>query len=296
MLRRYRFSVDPELLDALSGCLFAAGALGLEEETPRSEEEGSTLATVADEELGHKLARAYDEFRSLVQCSFPDFATFPVHTEEIALDYHARWLSELGPVVLLPGLVFCPSSRRSEVPRDEKVLWFGPEAAFGSGDHPTTRLASLALAREADLLKLSQRTWNRLLDIGTGTGVLGLVGLWLGARSAIGTDTSELAVEAARANAALNGFESQLLLHLGTLPQVEGAVSEVVVANIDRATLLQLGPRVGAYLTRGGAFIITGFLDEDVAELLSAYERFGFHLEQLDRDGQWALLHFRLEG
>jgi ribosomal protein L11 methyltransferase len=289
MLRRYRFCVDPELLEALSGCLFARGALGLEEQ-------GATLLTIADDQLGHELSQAYEEFRALARSSFPQFATSPLEVEEVAPDYNALWLSELGPVFVLPGLVFCPTSKRNEAPAGVDTLWFEPQVAFGAGDHPTTRLAARALAREAGVLQSAQRSWNRLLDIGTGTGVLGLVGLWLGAKVALGTDISQAALDSARVNSGLNGFEQRFLLDYGSVPAMERAVSEVVVANIDRATLLGLAPRIAACVSPDGALILTGFLGEDTAEIRVAYEVNGLSVEHSEVDGDWALIQFRRRG
>ena len=115
-----------------------------------------------------------------------------------------------------------------------RVLRYYPELAFGTGGHATTRLAARAVEAE-----VQAKPGAALLDVGTGNGVLAMVGLLAGASEAVGLDIDENAVRAATANAELNGLEDRarfLTLPLGELD----ATFPLVVANIDAPTLLAL--------------------------------------------------------
>lgn len=282
MLRRYAFRVDPELLDALSGCLFEAGAEGLEEGP-------DVLTTYAEEALGQLLAAAYDEFRQRVAAVFPNHGTFPLEVDEVSAPYDQAWLDALGPVVLLDGVIFCPIQRRADVPPDQQVLWYEPKVAFGSGDHPTTRLAARSLARLIDEARVGGEPIAQLLDVGTGSGVLALLALHLGVLRAIGTDISKVAIDAARQNAELNQFAERLGLYEQTLPPEPGNY-RLIVANIDRATLLGLTGPLAGRLAPSGTLVVTGFLLDDLEELREAARAQGLTERRLASEGDWALL------
>jgi len=305
MQRRYVFRVDPELSDALSGCLFSAGAEGIEDR-------GSALVAYAEEELGRELCVAFEGFRKHIAVAFPELLPPLVEVEEVDLAQATAWLENLPPVLLTDTIWFCPVSRRAEPPAPENVLWFEPRAAFGSGEHPTTRLASRALADIAGAAK--EGALPVLLDVGTGSGVLGVLALWLGWERVVGTDIQEEAIEAARTNAALNGFEGRLSLHLGSFAEgsfAEGSFAEGsfaddsslvdssqkesgrypwIVANIDRGTLLDLAPELALRLEPHGALLLTGLLVEDMAEVREAYVAQGLELSGSATEGEWALL------
>jgi ribosomal protein L11 methyltransferase len=284
MLYRYTFRVDPELLDALSGCLFQAGALGLEEGT-------DSLSTVVEAELGGELCRSYDEFCARVREAFPGFSTSPVDVEEITADYNEGWLAALEPVELLPNLVFCPTTKPDVVEPGKSVLWFEPRPAFGAGEHPTTRLAARAIAAEVKARAGRGVSTERLLDLGTGSGVLSLVSLWLGVKLAVGTDIAEEAILATQVNAKLNGLEARLEVLQTSLPAEDEASFDVIVANIDCETLLETASSLVSRLGTKGALIVTGFLEEDVDTLRAEYEQLGLLLQHQVLDGDWALLH-----
>ncbi|CAL8464521.1 g4056 [Coccomyxa elongata] len=169
-----------------------------------------------------------------------------------------------------------------------------PGLAFGTGEHPTTRLCLRALAQ----LPLGG---TRVIDYGTGSGVLAIAALKMGASEAVGTDTDPLAVQSAACNAGLNGVAAGFRavqcsaspsapepLAAAGLADVEGSF-DVCVANILQGPLLELGPRLASYVTSGGKILLSGILVEQWPAVEDVYKPFFGDFEIVFEE-KWALV------
>jgi ribosomal protein L11 methyltransferase len=130
------------------------------------------------------------------------------------------------------------------------VVELDPDGGFGSGQHPATRLL-------LELLVSRLRGGERVLDVGCGSGVLGLSGLRLGASTVLGADIEESAVEATRRNAELNGLDRRVEAMCVPLDEVDGTF-DVVLANIGRAALVELAPHLVRLLAPTGWVAVSG--------------------------------------
>jgi ribosomal protein L11 methyltransferase len=201
----------------------------------------------------------------------------PGRWEEVPdTDWHAAYRSSIepitvGPLTVVPPWLGTPSATTL-------VIEMGQ--AFGTGHHETTTGCLAALLE----LELDGR---RVLDVGTGTGLLAIAAARLGAAEVVGCDTDPLSIEAAAENAARNGVE--LALHLGSLDAVPPGGFDVVVANIDTATLSRLAPDIAARLARSGSLVASGVSIERREEAIAAFDAAG--LPVLDRAGrEWVVL------
>lgn len=181
--------------------------------------------------------------------------------EELAdRDWSEAWKNGLEPV-RVGGLVITPPWLATGA-ADEIVI--EPAQAFGTGHHETTA-GCLAALQEHDL------AGTRVLDVGTGSGVLAIAAARLGAAAVVAVDTDPLAVDAAASNAAVNG--ARVEVHPGSAEDVDGRF-DVVVANLDTATLSAVADALAARLTPGGTLIASGAsrdrADEAVAALHAA--------------------------
>ena len=160
--------------------------------------------------------------------------------------------------------------------------------AFGTGTHETTRMMVATLAA-------MELAGKRVLDCGTGTGILAIVALKGGAAEAVGYDIDEWSTDNARHNAALNGVDSRMSVLLGdvsVLGQVEG-LFDVVLANINRNILLADMPAMTARLKRGGRLVISGFLTDDIPMMLDKAAGLGLTLTSRKEEAGWCCLELR---
>lgn len=200
-----------------------------------------------------------------------------------AKNWNAVWEDALSPVRAGPFLL-CPTS--ADVPpgqADATVLRIDPEMSFGTGHHATTRLA-LQLLAEGPL------TGRRVLDVGTGTGVLAIAACRLGAAAALGVDTNPNAVRNARENARRNNVAACVAVDEGSVAVVPEATRyDLVTANITRRVLLGLLPDLCTHLAAGGTLVLSGLLRPQRDELIGATEAHDLHLDtEQTEDGWWA--------
>jgi ribosomal protein L11 methyltransferase len=163
----------------------------------------------------------------------------------------AAWMSHTRPVVIGGRVGVCFVWSEHDRPDVAGLVELDPGGGFGTAGHPATRLLVEELA-----VRLTGG--ERVLDIGCGSGVLGLCALALGASRVVGVDIDAEAIEATRRNAALNGFEGRIVATLAPLGEIEGAF-DVVLANIGRAGLVELGPALPGRVSPRGWLAVSGF-------------------------------------
>ena len=157
--------------------------------------------------------------------------------------------------------------------------------AFGTGTHETTRMVCQTMTA----LRLEGR---RVLDCGTGTGILSICALKLGAAEAVGYDIDEWAVDNARHNAVINGVDRRFTSLQGdatVLNGVEGSF-QLVVANINRNILLADMPLMCSKMAAGGQLILSGFYTDDVPLLVAKAAELGLALAGQKQENGWACL------
>jgi ribosomal protein L11 methyltransferase len=170
-------------------------------------------------------------------------------------DWSLRWREGLGVVRISPRLAVRPPFVADDG-AGGAVLQIDPGQAFGTGGHASTRLA-LALL---DALPDAHRCGARVLDVGTGSGVLALAALALGAAQAVGFDLDPVAVHEARRNAAANGLGGRCLLFAGTASALGGASFDLVLANLLRREVTPLLGGIASSLRPGGHAVFSGLL------------------------------------
>lgn len=199
-----------------------------------------------------------------------------------AKNWNAVWEDTLSPVRAGPFLV-CPTS--VEVPpthTDATVLRIDPEMSFGTGHHATTRLTLQLLA---DALTPG----IRMLDVGTGTGVLAIAACRAGAAAALGVDTNPDAVRNARENAHQNDVADCVTVQAGSVDAAPDTHYDVIAANITRRVLLDLLPDLIVRLALDGTLLLSGILQSQRDAILDAAETHELELDlETTEAGWWA--------
>lgn len=184
----------------------------------------------------------------------------------------------VGRVVIVPSWVDEPL-RPGEV-----AVVLDPGMAFGTGLHPTTR-GCLALLGELEPLP------ERIIDVGTGSGILALAALRLGAAHATAVDTDPVAVAAAIANAEANGLADRLVVRQGSINATEAPERfPLVIANLVAALLVDLAPALAAHLDEGGRLVAGGIITGRLAEVEDAFAAAGLAVVERRDDGEWVTL------
>ena len=183
----------------------------------------------------------------------------------------------IGRLLIVPSWLEPPDTT------DATVLRLDPGMAFGTGLHPTTR-ACLSLLQEVKPIA------ERVLDVGSGSGILGIAALSLGAETVDAVDNDPEAVAATATNAAANGFAGRLSVRRGTLVGAADEPYGLVLANLVAAVLIELAPRLASQLAPGGALLASGIIAERGPEVEAALAAAGLASAERRLDGDWVSL------
>ena len=183
---------------------------------------------------------------------------------------------------------------RTEAEHASLVLNIDPGTAFGTGAHESTQLAIRAIRKYI-------KPGDRFLDIGTGSGILGIVALKSGASHVFGTDLDENTLPAIADNLAENGIEGKdferVLGNIADDPKIQEAAGygcyEIAAANIIAEILADITPAVPEHLVSGGLYITSGILNEKEDLVRVAAEKAGFSLIEKNRQNGWSGMVFR---
>jgi ribosomal protein L11 methyltransferase len=268
--------IDPERVDEVSGQLFELGAQGVEERDATTLVKGQAgkVTLVASFET-------HEEAREAMEA----IAELSPRLEEIVGDaWRDAWKAHFRPFEIAPGIVIRPPWEAYDGPAP-RVLELEPSRAFGTGLHETTSLVTGVLAKhEAEL------AGKEVLDVGTGSGILALVALLLGAAKARATDIDPEAIEVTRENAVRNRMEARVVADTTDLEGLEGTWP-FVLANIEARVLVPMAKAMIARVAPGGLLVLSGILVPQKDDVVSAYAK----LELLDAPtkGEWIALVFR---
>lgn len=178
-------------------------------------------------------------------------------------DWLNNWRKYFRPMPVGERLLINPSWYTDTDPQGRAVLSIDPGLAFGTGKHETTRLCMEALERHV-------KGGERVLDVGCGSGILGIAAVLLGAGSAFGVDIDETAVRTANENAAVNGVADRFTAIAGDLvDKVEGKY-KIVVANIVADAIIALSGHVGRLMDDDAVYIVSGIIDTRADDVRAA--------------------------
>ena len=201
-------------------------------------------------------------------------------------DWATAWKKYYRPTRVGRRLVVRPSWEPYERGPEDVVLTLDPGMAFGTGTHDTTRLCM-------ELLEEYVRPETALLDVGTGSGILAVAALLLGAKSAVGVDIDEVAVRVARENAELNGVSDRVNFLAGDLVDRVSGRFGLVSANIVADVILRLIPDLERFLEPGGVFVASGVIDAREREVAEALAAAGYLPLSRRESGGWVALAVR---
>ncbi|MBS7346800.1 MAG: 50S ribosomal protein L11 methyltransferase [Muribaculaceae bacterium] len=215
---------------------------------------------------------------------FPMESDFKITGEVIeGEDWNEEWEKNYFKPILIEGRCVIHSTFHREVPEAEYDIVIDPKMAFGTGHHDTTS----QMVKHILDLPLQGKS---VIDMGTGTGILGILAAMRGAERVIGIEIDEAAYENAKENVTLNGVKMELIHGDATaLSGLEPA--DYLFANINRNIILGDIDRYAGKLKSGGEMLLSGFYDTDIAMIAEAASRYNLREEtRLVSDARWVAL------
>lgn len=224
-----------------------------------------------------------DELAEIFQVARP-ILSFTMIDEE---DWGKSWKKHFVPFAIVPGLVIAPTWQEYRPAAGEAVLVMDPGMAFGTGHHSTTALA-VHFIRQA----LAESRGRRLLDVGTGTGILGMAALLSGAAEVVAIDNDSEAVLAAEQNVRHNDLQEKMQVSATPLSALQEPFA-IVVANIVHDVLIGMAGDLSRLTADGGILILSGILTgEQAANIIEVFSACGVRLTGRKADQEWEALSF----
>ena len=196
-------------------------------------------------------------------------------------DWQNAWKQYYHAMDIGRRLAIVPGWERYET--DRIAITMDPGMAFGTGTHETTSLC-------LEVLDEMVQGGERMLDIGTGSGILAIAALKLGAASAEGVDIDPMCVRTAGENAARNGVEDRLTVLVGDLSDKATGVYDIITANIVASAILSLAPHIPALLASGGLFVSSGIIDTRKEEVLAGLREAGLDPFEVREKRGWVCI------
>lgn len=195
------------------------------------------------------------------------------------------WKKHFRPIHL-GRIVVVPEWISYEKKEGEEVVLLDSNMAFGTGEHETTSMC-------VELMQDYLREDSVCIDVGCGSGILGISAIKLGAKKAYLTDIDPVAVDSANHNAALNGVaERTVVSHSDLLKDAENVQGDIILANITAEILCMLAPSIPQNLKKDGVLILSGIIADRKEKVVRAFEGEGLSLVKERQKGEWFALVF----
>jgi ribosomal protein L11 methyltransferase len=197
-------------------------------------------------------------------------------------DWAHAWKAYYHPVTIGDRFLICPSWEKVPVTDGRLIISLDPGMAFGTGTHPTTQMCLEALEQVV-------RPGDSVMDIGTGSGILAIGSILLGADAVTGVDIDPVAVRTANENALINQVSDRIHLMTGECRDLVGQV-DVIVANIVADIIIQIAPCMAERLKSQGTLIVSGIIAPREPDVTTALTRSGLGKIKIMRQNDWVCM------
>ncbi len=232
----------------------------------------STITDVDDKDFAKNLEARLAEMKEAGGIKYGEIIVGEVD----AADYENEWKKYYKPIVT-KNITVVPTWIKYEAADGEKVMRLDPGMAFGTGSHATTRMC-------LDLMDVRGKS---VIDVGCGSGILGIAASLTGAKSVYMCDIDEQAVRFAKENAKQNGVECEI----EQADLIAGdRRADFIFANITADILMRLAGSIGKHLSDGGEILLSGIIDPRLDEVVKCYEQAGFEILRRENLDEWNAL------
>ncbi len=238
---------------------------------------------LVDERLP-KLLKSIREQLDLLQEYFDDYRGEITLTKIRERDWANAWKAYYQPVKVSDSIVIKPSWEDYLPKNNEIIVELDPGMAFGTGTHPSTVMCIKGIEKYLN-------AGQRVIDVGTGSGILAITAAKLGASHVLALDLDPLAVKVASANIKLNNVDKTVQVALGNLLMGIDTKVDIIVANIVADVVIDMSNQVPELLTDDGFFIASGIIDSRQQDVISQFEKVGLEIvDKFQQEGWIALI------
>ena len=273
--------VTRDISEAVSDFIFGLGAGGIVEEPNElvaSFDESFDASTIRE-----ALETYLHSLRDLLKITFP----ISIKTETLEnRDWSAEWKKTLKPLEISDTILIKPTWVDTPTPAPPIIIEIDPEMAFGSGEHATTRMT-------LQLVEKTIQPNSRVLDVGTGTGILAIGALKLGADQVYGFDIDPIAAQTAFRNAEKNGVADRFKSYAGSIDAVRLDPFDMIMANVNRTQIINMLPQMNRLLAADGVLIISGILDTEEQRICDACEHENLNIIEIRHEQEWLAFETR---
>lgn len=271
-----------EAEDAVSYMFMEIGANGVQAEDIKSSDRVIISAYYpADDTIGERIFKLQESLNNIEKL-IPNASKSKISMESLDdIDWADSWKSFFRPMLIGKRIVVYPSwedvSNLSD--RDIRIL-IDPGMAFGTGKHATTILS-------LELLEKVIKDKDEVADIGTGSGILAIASIKLGASKVIAVDIDSDSVEIAKDNSKINSVSDKINIICGDLTTAVDGKFDVLVSNIHTKVLLTMIPNIKNYLKPSGYVILSGILNIEGHEIESELKKMDFIVIEKPQLDEW---------
>ena len=198
-------------------------------------------------------------------------------------DWAESWKKSYKPFRLGRHIVIKPGWEKFDPEAGDRIIEIDPGMAFGTGTHETTGMC-------VELIEEYVKPGMKVIDIGTGTGILAIAAAHMGAKEVLATDLDPMAVKVAAENVAKNGFSGVIATRCGDLLEAVDETGDIVIANIIADVIKMLAAPVRAHIALGGRFICSGIARERQDEVIEALNAAGYRNLDVREKGEWCAI------
>jgi len=214
---------------------------------------------------------------------------FNFNVEENILEeknWNKEWEESINIIEVSDNLIIRPSFREYNPKPGQLVITIDPKMSFGTGEHPTTKLM-------LNFIEKYVKPGMKVLDVGSGTGVLAIAAVKLGAGFAIAIDNDEWCLDNGKENSKLNSVSDKVETRLGIVHDIPEKKFDLILANIQKNVLLKISGELTKRISKNGILILSGLLESDEEDIKRQYQN--SYLKMIDKNqlSEWISVVFR---
>ena len=277
--KEFNINAEPFIPEILSGLMWELEITGISEEV-------NCIKVFANEDSAASAEKISGQLEKLVA----EKMIFNYSVEENLVEdknWNEEWEKSVRVIEVSDKLVIKPTFKDYEAKPGQIIITIDPKMSFGTGEHQTTKLV-------LQFLEIIVDVGIKVLDVGSGTGVLAIAAVKLGAASAIGVDNDEWCYNNGQENCGLNAVDNEVDIRLGEIKDIPENNFDLITANIQKNILLEIAEDIKCRLKSGGLLILSGLLYNDEEDIVKKYSSLNFKMLEKKSLDEWIAVKLKL--